>query len=110
MDEPIGTAVVGYGYWGPNLARNVAECPDLRLAALCDSDPLRLRSFAQRHPGARAFGELAQVLADPAIEAIVLATPPQTHHALARQALEAGRPVLVGEPLPPPPHPAPRAR
>ena len=99
MDEPIGTAVVGYGYWGPNLARNVAECPDLRLAALCDSDPLRLRSFAQRHPGARAFGELAQVLADPAIEAIVLATPPQTHHALARQALEAGRHVLVEKPL-----------
>jgi predicted dehydrogenase len=99
VGDPVGTAVVGYGYWGPNLARNVAECPELQLRALCDPDPARLASFVQRHPEARAYGELEQVLADPTIEAIVLATPPQTHHALARQALEAGRHVLVEKPL-----------
>jgi len=99
MGDPLGTAVVGYGYWGPNLARNVAECPELELRALCDLDPARLEMFAQRHPEARAVGELEQLLADPAIEAIVLATPPQTHHALARRALEAGRHVLVEKPL-----------
>jgi predicted dehydrogenase len=95
----IGTAVVGYGYWGPNLARNVAECPGLALLALCDSDPSRLGLFARRHPEARAVRELDELLADPAIEAVIVATPPQTHHALARRLLEAGRHVLVEKPL-----------
>src|ERR1700704_4549885 len=97
MTREIGTAVVGYGYWGPNLARNVAECSGLALRALCDADSTRLAVFAQRHPGARAVSNLDQLLADPEIEAVILATPPQTHHALARQVLEAGRHVLVGE-------------
>jgi predicted dehydrogenase len=99
MAQEIGTAVVGYGYWGPNLARNVAECSGLALRALCDADPARLALFAQRHPEARAVSDLGQLLEDPAIEAVVLATPPQTHHALARQVLEAGRHVLVEKPL-----------
>jgi predicted dehydrogenase len=95
----LGTAVVGYGYWGPNLARNVAECPDLRLRALCDNDPQRLRVFHQRHPEARAVSELDAVLGDPEIEAVILATPPQTHHMLAKRALLAGKHVLVEKPL-----------
>jgi predicted dehydrogenase len=96
---PVGTAVVGYGYWGPNLARNVAECSDLELRALCDPDSARLQAFAQRHPEARIVSELDRLLADPTIEAVILATPPQTHYALARRALEAGRHVLVEKPL-----------
>jgi predicted dehydrogenase len=99
MAPEIGTAVVGYGYWGPNLARNVAECPGLVLRALCDPDPARLALFAQRHPEARAFAEFDEVLGDREVEAIVLATPPQTHAPLARRALEAGRHVLVEKPL-----------
>ncbi len=95
----IGTALVGYGYWGPNLARNVTECPGLALRALCDADPARLKTFKQRHPEARAVADLEQLLVDPEIEAVILATPPQTHHALARQVLEAGRHVLVEKPL-----------
>jgi predicted dehydrogenase len=98
-EPPIGTAVLGYGYWGPNLARNVAECPQLRLEALCDLDPVQLRLFLQRHPDARAVRELDAVLVDPSIEAIVIATPPQSHHALAKRALEAGKHVLVEKPL-----------
>src|SRR5271167_2257451 len=98
-EEPIGTAVVGYGYWGPNLARNVAECSQLRLEALCDSDPAQLHLFRRRHPGARAVRELDALLVDPAIEAIVIATPPQTHAALATRALRAGKHVLVEKPL-----------
>jgi predicted dehydrogenase len=98
-EPPIGTAVLGYGYWGPNLARNVAECSELRLEALCDLDPDQLRLFLQRHPDARAVRELDAVLVDPAIEAVVIATPPQTHHALAKRALEAGKHVLVEKPL-----------
>jgi predicted dehydrogenase len=98
-EPPLGTAVVGYGYWGPNLVRNIAECPQLRLAGLCDLDTANLRLFGQRHPEARAVRELDALLVDPAIEAVVIATPPQTHHALAKRALRAGKHVLVEKPL-----------
>lgn len=98
-EPPVGTAIVGYGYWGPNLARNVAECPQLRLAALCDREPDQLRRFRQRHPEARAVADLDSVLLDPAIEAVVIATPPQSHYALAKRALQAGKHVLVEKPL-----------
>ena len=64
-EQPIGTAVVGYGYWGPNLARNVAECPELRLDALCDLDDANRNTFSQRHPDARAVSDLDAVLVDP---------------------------------------------
>ncbi len=97
--EPLGTAIVGYGYWGPNLARNIAESTQLRLDALCDHDDAQRRVFRQRHPDARAVRELDALLADPAIEAVVIATPPQTHHALAKRALQAGKHVLVEKPL-----------
>jgi predicted dehydrogenase len=98
-EPPVGTAIVGYGYWGPNLARNVAECPELRLEALCDLEPANRNIFNRRHPDARAVSDLDAVLVDPAIEAVVIATPPQTHHALAKRALEAGKHVLVEKPL-----------
>src|ERR1700722_7701894 len=98
-EPPVGTAIVGYGYWGPNLARNVAECPELRLDALCDLDPANRAIFNRRHPDARAVSELDAVLVAPATEPVVIATPPQTHHALAKRALEAGKHVLVEKPL-----------
>jgi predicted dehydrogenase len=98
-DSPLGTAIIGYGYWGPNLTRNVAECPDLRLEALCDLDPAQLSLFNLRHPGSRAVHDLDVVLDDPAVEAVVIATPPQTHYALALRALQAGKHVLVEKPL-----------
>jgi predicted dehydrogenase len=96
---PLGTAIVGYGYWGPNLARNIAESAQLRLDALCDHDAAQLRLFDQRHPEARSVRELDAVLVDPSIEAVVIATPPQTHYALAKRALQAGKHVLVEKPL-----------
>jgi predicted dehydrogenase len=98
-EAALGTAVVGYGYWGPNLVRNIAECPQLRLAGLCDLDPANLRLFGERHPDARAVRELDALLVDPTIEAVVIATPPQTHHSLAKRALLAGKHVLVEKPL-----------
>jgi predicted dehydrogenase len=98
-ESPLGTGVVGYGYWGPNLVRNVAECPQLKLRALCDLDPVNLRLFGQRHPDTLAVSELDALLVDPTIEAVVIATPPQTHYALAKRALQAGKHVLVEKPL-----------
>ncbi len=96
---PIGTAIVGYGYWGPNLARNVAERPELALRALCDRDPAQRHAFGNRHPQALAVGELDAVLCDDTVEAVIVATPPKTHHAIVKRALEAGKHVLVEKPL-----------
>jgi predicted dehydrogenase len=96
---PIGTGIVGYGYWGPNLTRNVAERPELELRTLCDRDPAQLRAFGNRHPQARAFEELDAVLCDHTVEAVIVATPPKTHYAIVKRALEAGKHVLVEKPL-----------
>ncbi|HYM67537.1 MAG TPA: Gfo/Idh/MocA family oxidoreductase [Patescibacteria group bacterium] len=96
---PIGAAVVGCGYWGPNLARNLAETPEFRLHALCDSDPGQLRGLARSHPHARALGDFDEVLCDDSVEAVIVATPPQTHHPLVKRALQAGKHVLVEKPL-----------
>jgi predicted dehydrogenase len=96
---PIGAAVVGCGYWGPNLARNISEHPEFRLQALCDRDPAQLLSLGARYPDAAALKEFDAVLCDHSIEAILLATPPKTHHPLAKRAMEAGKHVLVEKPL-----------
>jgi predicted dehydrogenase len=95
----IGVAVVGYGYWGPNLARNVAGRPELDLLALCERDPARAAQFSRVHPGVSTVAELDEVLMSNAVEAVVIATPPCTHHALVRRALMAGKHVLVEKPL-----------
>jgi predicted dehydrogenase len=98
-ERPVGVGVVGYGYWGPNLARNVAERPDLELVALCEPDAGRGDAFNRKHPGVPVVSQMDELLAMPEIEAVLVATPPRTHHALVRQALEAGRHVLVEKPL-----------
>src|SRR5271170_7144124 len=73
---PIGVAVVGCGYWGPNLARNLSETEEFRLHALCDSDLGPLSALARKHPDAHARAHFDEVLADEAVEAVVIATPP----------------------------------
>ena len=95
----IGAAVVGYGYWGPNIVRNLSESADFHLVGVCEPDELRLADFVQRHPGARVEKEFEAVLNDPDVEAVAIATPPHTHYQLVRQALEAGKHVLVEKPL-----------
>jgi predicted dehydrogenase len=96
---PIGAAVVGCGYWGPNLARNLSEAEEFRLHALCDLDPGTLRALGRRYPDAHMRGDFEQVLADDAVEAVAIATPPATHAPLAKLALLAGKHVLVEKPL-----------
>ncbi|HEX3042673.1 MAG TPA: Gfo/Idh/MocA family oxidoreductase [Solirubrobacterales bacterium] len=95
----IGTLVVGYGYWGPNIVRNVVESPEFRLMGLCELDEGRAEDFRRRHPGIWIEPDLDAALADPRIEAVAIATPPHTHYNLVRRALEAGKHVLVEKPL-----------
>jgi len=90
-------ALVGVGYWGPNLARNFHDLGSLDL--VCDRNPAMLERMRERFPGIRTTDRLEAVLADPAIDGVVLATPAPTHHPLARQALEAGKHVMVEKPL-----------
>src|ERR1700742_4595539 len=98
-NAPIGIAVVGYGYWGPNIVRNVLERPEFEPVALCERDESRIADAEKRHPGIECVREFDRVLADPEIEAVAIATPPHTHYDLVRRALEAGKDVLVEKPL-----------
>jgi predicted dehydrogenase len=96
---PIRVGVVGMGYWGPNLARNFSVLPDCELAWCCDERPAVRERFAAVHRGARFTGELADLLADPELDAIVIATPVPTHADLAVRVLEAGKHCFVEKPL-----------
>jgi predicted dehydrogenase len=86
----------GLGAWGKNLARNFDELADL--AWLCDATESKRREFASRYPKARVTGDFDELLDDPALEAVVVATPVVTHYELARRALEAGKHVFVEKP------------
>jgi predicted dehydrogenase len=93
---PVRIGVVGLNYWGPNLVRNFDGLAEL--AWLCDLDEAHLRPVADRYPHARATTELDDLLADDALDAVVIATPVPTHHALAKRTLEAGKHVFVEKP------------
>lgn len=97
--SPIRIAVVGLGYWGPNLARVVAALPSAQLAALCDANRAALADVGARYPGVPQIQSFNEVLADRSIDAVALATPVSTHHPLASAALAAGKHVFVEKPL-----------
>jgi len=99
MPERLNIAVVGCGYWGPNLARNFHQLKTARLAVLCDADLARAQELAVFYAQARAAANFADVLDDPGVTAVALATPARTHFELARRALESGKHVLVEKPL-----------
>ncbi|MFZ0972073.1 MAG: Gfo/Idh/MocA family oxidoreductase [Solirubrobacteraceae bacterium] len=92
-------AVVGLGYWGPNLARNFAAISGCELAWLYDPSPDAREQAATRFPTARVTGDLAEVLADDTLDAVALATPVPTHADLAVRVLEAGKHCFVEKPL-----------
>jgi len=95
----IGIGVIGYGYWGPNLVRNFAECPDAAVRVVCDQRPERLALAARRYPGVKTTTSPSDLCTDPTVDAVVIATPVDRHFDLALEALRAGKHVLVEKPM-----------
>jgi predicted dehydrogenase len=95
----IGVAVVGAGYWGPNLVRNVATHPETALRWVCDVALEKAERLASTYSGTRATSNLDEVLGDPLVDAVAIATPAGTHADLAIAALRAGKHVLIEKPL-----------
>ena len=99
MSRTIRVGVAGLGYWGPNLARNFAAIAGCELAWCCDASEAARERWRPAFPGARFTAELGDLLADDALDAIVLATPVPTHAELAEAVLRAGKHCFVEKPL-----------
>jgi predicted dehydrogenase len=95
----IRVGLIGYGYWGPKLARCIASAADCQLRAICDLSAERLASAAPDHPAARLEQGWRMLVDDPWIDAIVIATPAASHFDFAKAALDAGKHVLVEKPM-----------
>jgi predicted dehydrogenase len=99
VSTPVRIGVVGLGYWGPNLARNFDSLPDAELTWICDGSREVLDRVASRFPGARATTSLDDLVEDPDLDAVVIATPVPTHAEVALRVLEAGKHCFVEKPL-----------
>ena len=95
----VSVGVVGLGYWGPNLARNFDRLPEAELRWICDASQERRERWAPSFTRARATGELDELLGDPSLDAVILATHVPTHADLAVRVLEAGKHCFVEKPL-----------
>ncbi len=95
----IRVAVIGCGYWGPNLVRNFSALPNTEIRVICDRDEARAREVGHRFPAARLETDAYAAIAADDVDAVAVATPVQYHYPLARAALESGKHVLVEKPL-----------
>jgi predicted dehydrogenase len=95
----IGIAVIGYGYWGPNLTRNFSETEGAAVMMVCDADPRRLALAQKRFPAMACGADIDEALRNPDVNAVAIATPVRTHYELAKRAIKAGKHVLVEKPL-----------
>ncbi|MBV9332754.1 MAG: Gfo/Idh/MocA family oxidoreductase [Candidatus Eremiobacteraeota bacterium] len=97
--KPLGVAVVGAGYWGPNLVRNFHASDDWSVRYVVDPDRGRLDHLVRLYPTVRGETKMDAVLADPQVDAVAVATPPRTHHDLAAESIAAKKHVLIEKPL-----------
>lgn len=95
----IAIGVVGYGYWGPNIVRNLCELPNTRLMWVCDLRTERLAGMRSRYPYVEITENFDDLLTDPRVDAIAIATPVSSHFAMAMRALRAGKHVFVEKPI-----------
>ncbi|MDP3939192.1 MAG: Gfo/Idh/MocA family oxidoreductase, partial [Deltaproteobacteria bacterium] len=95
----VCVAVIGCGYWGPNLIRNFSALGRTDLKAVCDLDPEKLARVKGRYPAVDLHQDLGRLLDDPSIDAVAICTPVHTHFPIASAALKAGKHVLLEKPL-----------
>jgi len=94
-----GIAIIGYGYWGPNLVRNFSMVAGSKVEWVVDMRPERLELIKKQYPGTKTTASFDDALNDPAVSAVVIATPVQHHYSLAKKALEHGKHVLIEKPM-----------
>lgn len=99
MTEPVGVGLVGFGYWGANLARNVVAAPNLTLVGVADPSESQRAAALSAIPGTTTWSSIDELLREPRVEAVILAVPAAMHAELATRVLGAGRHVLVEKPL-----------
>jgi predicted dehydrogenase len=99
MPKGLNIAVVGCGYWGPNLIRNFAALPDCTVRYVCDKDPKRLAHMKELYPSVEITKDFDQILGDKSVDAVVVATTVHLHYGFAKKALEAGKHVFVEKPM-----------
>jgi predicted dehydrogenase len=97
--EVVRIGVVGYGYWGPNVVRNVSNLESCQLVSICDQNPAALKRAGRLYPGARLTADASELLKSPDIDAIAVVTPVWTHFELAKAALASGKHVFVEKPF-----------
>lgn len=95
----IGIGIIGYGYWGPNLVRNFAQVSGARVVAVCDQRSERRVQVEQVYPSVKTYADVDEMLRNPAVTAVAVATPVTSHYPLALKALEAGKHVFVEKPF-----------
>ena len=97
--ETINVGLVGYGYWGPNLLRNLMIIPGCRVVACCDKYADRLEKVSERYPSVKLISDYQELLATEEVDAVVIATPVNTHYRMAAEALTHGKHVFVEKPM-----------
>lgn len=97
--KTLRVGVIGAGYWGPNVIRNLSALENCSLQAVCDADPARLAPVARLYPAVRRERDARALLEDPTLDALAICTPVHTHFALAKAALEADKHALVEKPM-----------
>jgi len=95
----IRFGVIGYGYWGPNIVRNLDQLEETKVLAVCDKSPASRRRVEKAHPHVRVIGDQRELMSSPDIDAIAVVTPVWTHYELAKDALEHGKHVFVEKPF-----------
>lgn len=99
MHGALRVGIIGYGYWGPNLARNFSEHVDSTLTAVADRTPDRRQAAKRRYPWITTHDDASALIKDPAVDAVAIATPVATHFEIALDAIRAGKHVLVEKPI-----------
>lgn len=99
MSSKVCLAMIGLGYWGPNILRNFGQIKNVEVKYICDLDEVKLNEYAKRYPESHKTQRYSDVLYDPDVQAVVVATAASSHFELASQALKAGKHVFVEKPL-----------